>query len=57
MFNRAIETLLRRDGGRILAGLIRFCGAIDAAEESLQEVYLRASSDWLHTGIPGNPAA
>lgn len=57
MFNRTIETLQRRDGGRILAGLIRFCGEIDAAEECLQEAYLRASSDWSRTGIPDNPAA
>ena len=57
MLNRIIETLQRRDGGRILAGLIRFCGDIDAAEECLQEAYLRASSDWSRTGIPDNPAA
>ncbi len=57
MLNRIIETLQRRDGGRILAGLIRLCGGIDAAEECLQEAYLRASSDWSRTGIPDNPAA
>ncbi len=54
---RTIETLQRRDGGRILAGLIRYCSDIDAAEESLQEAYLRASLDWPRNGIPTNPAA
>ena len=52
-----IETLQRRDGGRILAGLIRFCSNIDDAEECLQEAYFRASSAWLTAGIPANPAA
>jgi RNA polymerase sigma-70 factor, ECF subfamily len=57
MLARTIETIQRREGGRILAGLIRFCGDFDRAEEALQDSYTRALAAWPRTGLPENPAA
>jgi len=57
MLSRAIETIYRRDGGRILAGLIRRFGSFDLAEEALQDAYTRALERWPHEGLPDNPAA
>lgn len=57
MLARTIETIQRREGGRILAGLIQFCGNFDAAEEALQEAYLRALVNWPTAGFPDSPAA
>ena len=57
MLARTIETIARREGGRILAGLIGFCGDFDRAEEALQDAYLRALSAWPRDGLPDNPAA
>jgi len=57
MLTRAIDTIHRRDGGRILAGLIRRFGSFDLAEEALQDAYTRALQHWPANGIPDNPAA
>ncbi len=57
MLARAIATLHRRDGGRILAGLIRRLGSFDIAEEALQEAYAEALERWPRDGVPDNPAA
>lgn len=57
MLARTIEIIHRREGGRILAGLIRFCGQFERAEEALQEAYLRALADWPKNGLPDNPGA
>ncbi len=57
MLALAIEAIQRREGGRILAGLIRFCGDFDAAEEALQDAYLKALAHWPQQGLPDNPAA
>lgn len=57
MLARAIDTIHRRDGGRILAGLIRRFGSFDLAEEALQDAYTRALQHWPVDGIPDNPAA
>ncbi len=57
MLARAIATLHRRDGGRILAGLIRRLGSFDVAEEALQDAYATALERWPQEGIPDNPAA
>src|SRR4051812_14640300 len=56
MLARAIETLYRRDGGRILAGLIRRFGSFDPAEEALQDAYAKALERWEADGLPDNPA-
>lgn len=57
MLARTVETLHRREGGRILAGLIRFCGDFSLAEDALQEAITRALIDWRDHGMPNNAAA
>ncbi|MGA2778039.1 MAG: RNA polymerase sigma factor [Steroidobacteraceae bacterium] len=57
MLARALDTLHRRDGGRILARLIRQLGSFDLAEEALQETYAKALERWPIDGIPENPSA
>ena len=57
MLAHAIATIHRRDGGRILAGLIRRLGNFDVAETALQDAYVAALDCWPRDGIPANPAA
>jgi RNA polymerase sigma-70 factor (ECF subfamily) len=54
---RLIETIVRTDGRRVLAGLIRLTGDFDAAEDALQEAYTRALTDWPRNGVPERPGA
>lgn len=56
-FRHAIESVFRRESGRITAGLIRMSGSFDLAEEPLQDACVKAMSEWLHNGIPQNPGA
>ena len=51
----AIESVFRRESGRIIAGLIRVSGSFDLAEEAMQDAYVRAMSDWTRSGVPENP--
>jgi RNA polymerase sigma-70 factor (ECF subfamily) len=53
--DRIIEEVVRTDGRRVLAGLIRLTGDFDAAEDALQEAYVRALAVWARDGIPDNP--
>jgi RNA polymerase sigma-70 factor (ECF subfamily) len=53
---RALETIHRRDGGRILAGLIGKLGSIQLAEEALQDAFAAALERWPVDGVPSNPA-
>ncbi|MEO7082941.1 MAG: sigma factor, partial [Gemmatimonadaceae bacterium] len=53
----AIETVFRRESGRILATLIRLSGSFDTAEEALQDAFASALAAWPVAGIPTNPAA
>lgn len=53
----AIETVFRRESGRILATLIRLSGSFDTAEEALQDAFASALRAWPVAGIPTNPAA
>jgi RNA polymerase sigma-70 factor (ECF subfamily) len=57
LLDRLIETIVRTDGRRVLAGLIRLTGDFDAAEDALQEAYARALVDWPRTGLPDRPGA
>jgi RNA polymerase sigma-70 factor (ECF subfamily) len=57
ILSRILENVIRTDGARVLAGLIRLAGDFDAAEDALQEAYARALATWPRDGIPGNPAA
>jgi RNA polymerase sigma-70 factor (ECF subfamily) len=57
LLDRLIETIVRTDGRRVLAGLIRLTGDFDAAEDALQEAYARALAEWARSGVPDRPGA
>jgi RNA polymerase sigma-70 factor, ECF subfamily len=57
MLAHTLEALVRSEGGRILAGLIRHCGDFDRAEEARQDAYLQALRTWPQSGLPAKPAA
>jgi RNA polymerase sigma-70 factor, ECF subfamily len=57
MLARALDTLHRRDGGRLLAQLIRQFHSFNDAEDALQEAYAKALKRWPVDGVPENPAA
>ncbi len=52
-----LEDILRDEGGRVLATLIRLTGDIDLAEEALQDALVAALQLWTREGIPQNPGA
>ncbi|CAN5262797.1 RNA polymerase sigma factor [soil metagenome] len=49
--------LLRVEGGRVLATLIRVTGDIDLAEDALQDAVVVALERWRTAGIPESPGA
>ena len=53
---RVVGEVCRREGGKVLAGLIRRFGDITLAEDLLQDACLRALERWPRDGLPGNPA-
>jgi RNA polymerase sigma-70 factor (ECF subfamily) len=57
LLTRLIEEVVRTDGRRVLAGLIRLTGDFDAAEDALQEAYARAVEVWRRDGVPDRPGA
>ena len=58
MLGRIVDELARREGPRILAGLIgRLGGNFDLAEDCLQDAYERALNAWPSAGLPEHPAA
>ena len=57
LLGRIIEQVVRTDGRRVLAGLIRLTGDFDAAEDALQEAYARAMVAWRRDGVPKVPGA
>jgi RNA polymerase sigma-70 factor, ECF subfamily len=58
VLGRIVDELARREGPRILAGLIgRLGGDFDLAQDALQDAYERALSSWPAGGIPDRPAA
>jgi len=50
-----LDSLYRRDSGRILATLIRLLGDFDLAEEAMHEAFATALSLWPTSGVPDNP--
>ena len=52
-----IGDVFRRESGRIVASLIRFCGDFDLAEDAMQDAFLVASDAWARDGVPDNPGA
>ena len=52
-----IDGIYRSDWGRLVASLIRFVNDFDIAEESLQEAFAVALTQWRSTGVPASPQA
>jgi RNA polymerase sigma-70 factor (ECF subfamily) len=50
-----LDSLYRKDSGRILATLIRLLGDFDLAEEAMHEAFAAALSLWPKSGVPGAP--
>ncbi len=53
----AIESIFRRESGRIIATLIRISGSFDLAEEAMQDAFASALERWPAHGVPDNPGA
>jgi len=51
-----IAAVFRRERGKAVATLIRVLGNIDAAEEAVQDAFVRALEKWPIEGIPPSPA-
>jgi RNA polymerase sigma factor (sigma-70 family) len=54
--NELVDGVVRRERARILGGLVRLSGSLDAAEEAFQEATLAALHEWKE-GAPANPGA
>ncbi|MGR3513797.1 MAG: RNA polymerase sigma factor [Paracoccaceae bacterium] len=52
---KAIEEVLRRDRGRLMAGLVARMGDLQTAEDALQEAMISAMSHWGRSGLPNSP--
>ena len=52
-----VESVFRRESGRIIASLIRVSGSFDLAEEAMQDAFTAALARWPAQGVPGNPGA
>lgn len=51
-----LEELLRVEGGRVLATLVRLTGDFQLAEDALQDAVVAALQRWPEAGTPPNPA-
>jgi RNA polymerase sigma factor (sigma-70 family) len=51
-----VDATVRRERGRIVGGLLRLCGSLDAAEEAFQEAVLAAIQTWPEQ-MPAEPGA
>ena len=52
----AIAATFRLERGKAVATLVRMLGDIDAAEEAVQDAFVRALEVWPRDGIPPSPA-
>lgn len=52
-----IEDVMRRERGRLLAGLIARLGDFQLAEDALQEASISALKHWGRAGVPHDPVA
>lgn len=57
MTNEALNETFRREGTRVLAGLIRTLGDFELAEEALQDACAKALDAWSREGVPAKPGA
>ena len=53
----AVALRFREDWGRLVAGLIGWCGDWDLAEECAAEAFAEAVSAWPRSGVPDAPLA
>ena len=53
----AVARLVREEGTRVLATLIRVTGSVEAAEDATQDAVVRALETWPRDGVPDNPRA
>ena len=54
----AIETVIRMESARLIAGLARYAGGdIGLAEELAQDAVVAALEQWPADGVPQNPGA
>ena len=54
----AIETVIRLESARLIAGLARYAGGdIGLAEELAQDAVVAALEQWPQAGVPRNPGA
>jgi RNA polymerase sigma factor (sigma-70 family) len=51
----AIARLVREEGTRVLATLIRVTGSVDLAQDAAQDAVVRALETWPRDGVPDNP--
>ncbi len=52
-----VDEIVRIEGGRVLATLIRLTGDFGLAEDALQDAVVVALEQWNRSGPPDNPAA
>jgi len=52
-----IALMIRNEGGRVLATLIRLLGDFELAEDAMQDAFAAALHQWPIEGIPANPRA
>jgi RNA polymerase sigma-70 factor (ECF subfamily) len=55
--HHAIETVVRMESARLIAGLARFTGDIGLAEELAQDAIVAALEQWPREGVPRNAGA
>lgn len=55
--SHAVDNVIRRDRGRLLAGLISRLGDFQLAEDALQEALIAALKNWSQNGLPNDPVA
>lgn len=53
----ALARLVRDEGTRVLATLVRVTGDIDLAQDAAQDAVVRALETWPRDGVPDNPRA
>jgi RNA polymerase sigma factor (sigma-70 family) len=55
--SHVLADVVRDEGTRVLATLVRVTGNIDLAQDAAQDAILRALETWPRDGIPDNPRA
>jgi RNA polymerase sigma-70 factor, ECF subfamily len=54
---RAVETVIRLEWARLIAGLGHYAGDVGVAEDLAQDAVVAALEQWPADGVPGNPGA